>query len=146
MIVLLFGQPASGKTTIADALMLRIFDKKAVRIDGDKWRDVTENKDYSMKGRIANLKSAFDMAIYLEKEGFLPVLSFVAPYQELRTYLDKKSDLYEVYLVYDEDRGRNERFVKDFEEPKHENHIKINTSHYSISECVDKIFNYITSI
>ena len=91
MIVLLYGQPASGKTTIADAF---IEDKQIcdffwnfIRIDGDKWRDVTQNKDYSKEGRVKNLKGAFDMALYLEKEGYTPILSFVTPYQELRNYL-----------------------------------------------------------
>lgn len=145
MIVLFYGQPASGKTTLADAVANRYkHDPLIIRIDGDKWREVTDNKDYSKAGRIANLKGAFDMAVYLEKEGFIPILSFVAPYQDLRAYLDAKSDLYEIYLTYDEDRGRNERFVADFEEPQHENYLKLNTSYLSLEECVDKTLNFVT--
>ena len=77
MIVLLFGQPASGKTTLADKFEYN----NQIRIDGDRWRDITQNKDYSKEGRLKNLKGAFDMALYLEKEGFLPILSVVTPYE-----------------------------------------------------------------
>jgi adenylylsulfate kinase len=142
MIILFYGQPASGKTTLADALSERIF-AKSVRIDGDKWRDITQNKDYSKEGRVKNLKGAFDMAIYLEREGFLPILSFVTPYEELRQYLnDKSQHLVEIYLEYNEDRGRNKNFAIDFEIPKMEC-LRINTSELSILDCVTKVMNYI---
>jgi adenylylsulfate kinase len=98
MIILFYGQPASGKTTLADALVNQSneYNKNYwdyfIRIDGDKWRDVTNNKDYSKEGRLTNLKGAFNMALYLELEGFTPVLSFVTPYEELRQYLQSKSE------------------------------------------------------
>ena len=142
MIILLYGQPASGKTTIADAF---IEDKQIcdffwnfIRIDGDKWRDVTQNKDYSKEGRVKNLKGAFDMALYLEKEGYTPILSFVTPYQELRNYLKENAkDLIQICLEYNEDRGRNDRFANDFE--LSENDFRINTSIFKINECVSKV-------
>ena len=88
MIILFFGQPASGKTTLAKEFQQgQVSTFKYPHIDGDKWRDITKNKDYSKEGRIANLKGAFDMALYLEKEKYTPILSFVTPYEELRKYL-----------------------------------------------------------
>ena len=92
MVVLFFGQPASGKTTIADFFVDTIqkegdYFYDFIRIDGDKWRDITKNKDYSKEGRERNLKGAFDMAIYLETQDFIPVLSFVTPYEDMRKYL-----------------------------------------------------------
>jgi len=142
MIVLLYGQPASGKTTIANAFIedkqISEFFWSFIRIDGDKWRDVTQNKDYSKEGRVKNLKGAFDMALYLEKEGYTPILSFVTPYQELRNYLkDNAKDLIQICLEYNEDRGRNDRFASDFE--LSENDFKINTSIFNINECVCKL-------
>ena len=120
MIVLFFGQPASGKTTLANALKRKIsdifsylvvkskwelpiefkkFSSHSIMIDGDRWRDVTQNKDYSKEGRLRNLKGAFDMALYIEKEGFIPILSFVTPYDELRQYLKDNADNFvEIYL------------------------------------------------
>lgn len=125
MIILLFGQPASGKSTLANELIKRL--ESSINIDGDKWREITKNKDYSKEGRQRNLKGAFDMALYLEKEGYLPVVSFVTPYQELRDYLKlNATDLIQVHLIYQEDRGRNDRFAPDFEFPENEI-ITINT-------------------
>jgi adenylylsulfate kinase len=144
MIVLFFGQPASGKTTLAQAFIKERVSCKYVHIDGDKWRDITKNKDYSKEGRLRNLKGAFDMAIYLEKEGFTPILSFVTPYQELRNYLLQNSaSLYQIYLSYNLDRGRNMNFATDFEEPN-QNCLHIDTSEMSIYDCVGKIKDYIS--
>jgi adenylylsulfate kinase len=142
MIILFLGQPASGKTTLADELYKRIWHESlfaAIRIDGDKWRDVTKNKDYSKEGRVKNLKAAFDMAIYLEKDGYIPILSFVTPYEELRNYLKENSNyLIQIYLTYNEDRGRNNNFAIDFEEPS-DCLLKINTSETLIQDCIEMI-------
>jgi adenylylsulfate kinase len=152
MIILFYGQPAAGKTTLADELYKRLqsfikfteyfHEYRFVRIDGDKWRDVTNNKDYSKEGRNNNLKGAFNMAIYLEKEGFIPILSFVTPYEEVRKYLRENSNqVVEIYLEYQGDRGRNERFAVDFEQPEGYD-IKINTTYRSVSDCVDEVIDF----
>jgi adenylylsulfate kinase-like enzyme len=145
MIILLYGQPASGKTTLSNELMKNYEKKDAIQIDGDKWRDVTKNKDYSKEGRNRNLKGAFDMALYLEREGYIPILSFVTPYEEYRKYLlDNSAQLFEIYLFYNEDidRGRNGYFAKDFETPRR-NFLSLNTSVFSVEQCVNEILNYI---
>jgi len=138
MIILFYGQPASGKTTLANEFS-KIF-VNPVLIDGDRWREVTNNKDYSKEGRTRNLKGAFDMALYLEREGFASILSFVTPYTELRSYLyDNADNVYCIYLKYNEDRGRNMNFAKDFEEGFFD--LELDTTKYSIEECIDKIKN-----
>jgi adenylylsulfate kinase len=146
MIILFFGQPAAGKTTLANRLYEEIWGNScagAIRIDGDKWRDITKNKDYSKEGRIRNLKGAFDMALYLEKDDYIPILSFVTPYEELRTYLrENAKNLVEIYLEYSEDRGRNGNFAKDFEKPIG-NYLSIDTSAESIDDCTNKVMNYL---
>lgn len=148
MIILLFGQPASGKTTLSN-LLFRHYSRDSfwlsnpVRIDGDRWRDVTQNKDYSREGRMRNIIGAFDMALYLEKEGFTPIISLVTPYEQLRDYLrSKATKIALIYLYYEGDRGRNDRFVPDFEQPQG-NYLKINTSAHSTEDCVHNIHNYI---
>ena len=164
MIILFFGQPASGKTTLANALKKKIsdifshlvvkskwdlplsfkkFSSHSIMIDGDRWRDITKNKDYSKEGRLRNLKGAFYMALYLEKEGYIPILSFVTPYDELRQYLkDNASNFVEIYLEYNEDRGRNKNFAQDFEVPTIDC-LKLNTTKEDIEICLTKTINYI---
>ena len=141
MVILIYGQPASGKTTLADKLV-PYMGNNCVRMDGDVWREITKNKDYSKEGRIKNLKGAFDMAIYLSKMAFVPLMSFVTPYEELRQYLNDNCNLIEIYLEYNEDRGRNNNFAKDFEIPKIDC-LRINTSELSIDESMSKVIDYI---
>ena len=139
MIILLFGQPASGKTTLANKFE---YDNQ-ILIDGDRWRDITQNKDYSKEGRLRNLKGAFDMALYLEKEGFLPILSFVTPYEELRQYLNEKSSaLVQIYLTYNTDRGRNSYFATEFDQPSG-SYLHLDTSELDINDCLTKIKEYV---
>lgn len=146
MVILFFGQPASGKTTLANALYDDVWADSlcaAVKIDGDRWRDVTKNKDYSKEGRMRNLKGAFDMALYLEKDDYIPILSFVTPYEELRTYLrENAKNLIEIYLEYSGDRGRNQNFATDFEKPTGK-YLSIDTSAEDIETSLDKVMQYI---
>lgn len=144
MIILFFGQPGSGKTTLASELERVVNIKfsphqKTKWIDGDQWRELTKNKDYSREGRMLNLRGAFDLAIDLESQGYLVILSFVAPYQQLRNYLKENSrQLIQIYLTYDEDRGRNKFFAWDFEAPQDATLI-INTSTRTVEESIEDI-------
>ena len=151
MIILFYGQPASGKTTLADQFYENALLEKPVffiKIDGDKWREITKNKDYSKEGRINNLKGAFNMALYLEDLGFTPVLSFVTPYRELRRYLrENAKGLVEIYLKYSGDRGRNMNFATDFEvHVDDEYSLCFDTSVKSINECTNEIIEFVKKI
>jgi adenylylsulfate kinase-like enzyme len=133
MITVLFGQPHSGKSTIAKQL-------KGHNIDGDSLRDLFLNKDYSKEGRIKNLNRASDIAIYLDSIGYSVILSLVYPYKEARDYLNSLcTEVNWIYLTYDEQRGRESFHVKDFDSPIEENILHLNTSKLSIEECVNKI-------
>ena len=137
MIISIFGQPASGKTTLAKKFIAEGFH----HIDGDHLREMFNNKDYSREGRIRNLNRASDIAKYLHYTNHNVVLSLVYPYEEARDYLSKLSrEVRWIYLIYEEDRGRDEFKVKDFELP-HMNEVDliINTSNTSIEDSVDKI-------
>ena len=83
------------------------------------------------------------MAIYLEKSDYIPVLSFVTPYEELRKYLrENANNLLEIHLEYTGDRGRNKNFAIDFEKPTG-NYLNIDTSIDSIDDSLDKVIQYI---
>lgn len=143
MIIVLFGQPNSGKTTLANKLV-KTFD--LINIDGDLLRWIFNDHDYTRNGRINNLQRASDLAIKYAKMDFNAdvVLSLVYPYQEARDYLNNlHPNIVWIYLTYDGIRGREEYHVKDFDIPK--DVLTINTSDYSINECLNIISNEIGS-
>lgn len=141
MIVVLFGQPHCGKTTLATEILKKCF---AERIDGDDLREIFKNKDYSREGRVKNLNRASDIAHYSNvKRGGPVILSLVYPYKEAREYLNSLTDdVSWVYLTYEGERGRESFHVKDFEEPNEEKALHLDTSKKSVEECVNEILDY----
>ena len=134
MIIVLFGQPHSGKSTLAAELDFH-------NIDGDRLRELFSNKDYSRGGRIKNLNRASDIAHYINSVEDSVVLSLVYPYKEARDYLRSlTNDVLWVYLTYSGERGRENFHVKDSEVPtEEENVLSLDTSKLSIQECVNAI-------
>ena len=151
MIVVLFGQPHSGKTTLGELLKQFLqMEKQNWRadvhhLDGDALRKLYDNTDYSKQGRIANLNRASDIAAYLDSKGLDVVMSLVYPYAEARTYLNSLvPNVKWVYLTYDIERGREKFHVKDFDYPIGEDVVTINTDTSTIEECVNQIKLFIT--
>ena len=137
MIIVLFGQPHCGKSTLAK--MLPDFHN----IDGDKLRDLFQNKDFSREGRIKNLNRASDIAHYLNNNGTNVVLSLVYPYKEARDYLNSlTNDVKWVYLTYEIDRGREKFHVQDFEYPEQGEALYLNTEWMTEEECITEIKQY----
>lgn len=144
MIIVLFGQPHCGKSTLANILTAKL---PADNIDGDDLRELFKNKDYSREGRIKNLNRASDIAHYInyKNEGYSQVvLSLVYPYKEARDYLNSLTeDVAWVYLTYEGERGRENFHVKDFEIPVEESILSLDTSKLSEEECIAVVENYI---
>ena len=145
MIIVLFGQPHSGKSTIANEIIKQT--STFVNIDGDKLRELFANKDYSREGRIRNLNRASDIAHYLHSHGDNITLSLVYPYKEARDYLNSLTeDVVWVFLHYTGERGREQFHVKDFElNLLKENVLSLNTSELSVDQCVDQINKYVNN-
>jgi adenylylsulfate kinase-like enzyme len=142
MIIVLFGQPHSGKSTIANDILEKT--TTFTNIDGDKLRELFVNKDYSREGRIKNLNRASDIAHYMNSIKNNVILSLVYPYKEARDYLRSLTDdVYWVHLTYDGERGRENFHVKDFDYPVDEDILHINTSSLPLESCVQIINNYI---
>ena len=78
MIYWFTGQPHSGKTTLANLLKEKWLPH-AFRIDGDEMRELFSNKDYSEKGRRANIDAAQKIAHYLHNQGKDVIVSLVSP-------------------------------------------------------------------
>jgi GTPase SAR1 family protein len=142
MIIVLFGQPHSGKSTIANKILET--STSFTNVDGDKLRELFANKDYSREGRIKNLNRASDIAHYLNSTGEDVILSLVYPYKEARNYLNSlTTDVIWVYLIYEGTRGRENFHVKDFDIPSDENVLSLDTSKLSLDECFRLVQNQI---
>jgi adenylylsulfate kinase-like enzyme len=139
MIYLLYGQPASGKTSLG-VLLAEHIDTPFI-IDGDEFRGMFKNEDYGFSGRRKNIRAANAVATYLNKKGkdgnwkaiyvdvddgwkshpinkeTHVVICLVNPYEQFRDELkeDNEGEVLEVLLKSDREL-RKEYHVEDFEE------------------------------
>ena len=81
MVYLITAKAGAGKTHYAEALAKELQEEGyQVRIlDGDTFRKKTKNKDYTDKGRIANLIKAARQAREWEWDGYMVICAFVSP-------------------------------------------------------------------
>ena len=120
MIYVLYGQPGSGKTTLSQLLSTQIqhrFDgNEAVIIDGDEFRKIFNQTDYSPKGRKNNIRAANSVATYISKVNTVDVIvALVNPYEHLRAELKaNNSQVVEIHLWSNRDL-RREYHVDNFE-------------------------------
>jgi len=145
MIIWLTGQPGSGKTTLANELMVNIqsgnVNLKLINLDGDDLRSINKNKDYSKEGRIKNISTAISIVRFLANKNYICIISIVAPYKFLRDELKDEFPFLEVYLHTSEVRGRENYFAKDYEIPTDSNTLSIDTGKLTIKESTDEILN-----
>ncbi len=152
MLIWLLGISGSGKTTIAQELK-KHFDKTGIKsfiIDGDIVRDFYDNDlGYSKEDRVANIKRIMLSAYLLEKNGIIPIVANISPFEFLRDFARKKFDNYlEVYLKRDIQNIINKDFVYKesknvvgvdmvFDEPTKPS-LTLDTGVFSLDVCVKK--------
>jgi adenylylsulfate kinase-like enzyme len=154
MIYWFTGQPAAGKTILAnllkDYLESKVNEKdpnkryKVYRIDGDDMRELFSNKDYSIKGRVENVGTAQRIAHYLHNQGEDVIVSLVAPYldqrEDFKTLLG--SNIKEIYVHTSEARERDHWKAIAYIGPQ-ENFINIDTTNDTPEESLKRILDEI---
>jgi adenylylsulfate kinase-like enzyme len=135
MIIWFYGQPGSGKTTLAKELMTSI---DAIHIDGDEIREVFQNKDYSKEGRMKNLTLINNIVRFLDYKNNNVIVSVVAPFKEVRDQILDLNTKY-FYVHTSKIRGREQNFAQDFEIT--ESDVKLDTTNKTIKEVIDEVLN-----
>jgi adenylylsulfate kinase-like enzyme len=142
----LTGQPGSGKTTLANAVIDILSKKnpdiKIINLDGDDLRNINKNQDYSKEGRIKNISTAISIMRFLSNKKYNCIVSIVAPYAFLRDELKEDFSFLEVYLHTTEIRGRENFFAKDYEIPNDLQTLKLDTGKLSVDEAVEQILSH----
>ena len=140
MIYWLTGQPGAGKTVLAKML----FKNKLLdyHIDGDDLREITNNKNYGIEGRVQNVATAQKIAHYLNTKGDDVVVSLVSPYIDQREEFKKilRDELIEIYVHTSEERGREQYHVEGYQQPLN-NFIDVDTTHDTPEESYRKIIS-----
>lgn len=151
MIVVLFGQPHSGKSTLGIILgeslnRLPVEYQNQYHIDGDELRQIFKNNSYDKEGRLKNLQNAANIAHFLNAtEMCLVIVSVAFPYKEARDYFRGLTEnIRFVHLHYTEPRGREKNHIQDFDLPMDEEVLSLNTDTLDKQQCLDKIIKYIT--
>jgi adenylylsulfate kinase len=127
MIYWFTGQPAHGKTVLANMLKEKL--PNAFRIDGDEMRELFTNKDYTINGRVINVGTAQRIAHYLHNQGHDVIVSLVAPYIDQREDFKKLlgKGIKEIYVHTSEPRERDHFKAIAYVAPQ-ENFIDIDTT------------------
>jgi adenylylsulfate kinase len=164
-LIWLTGLSGSGKTTIAKAMLAKLQSEghSAMILDGDEIRDIFKNNGFDKEARVKHNQDVGKMAVYLQSQGIIPIVSLISPYAEARDYVRSISkDFTEIYvntpLSVCEERDvkglykkvRNGE-IKDFtgvhasapyEVPKNPD-ISLTTEGFSVDNCVDIVLKHI---
>jgi adenylylsulfate kinase-like enzyme len=102
MVIWIIGISGSGKSTLGNMLK-KHFDEKKIKsqiIDGDVVRSFFEDDlGYSVEDRKQNIKRILLASYFLEKNGVIPIICNIGPFESLRIFArDKFKDYVQIYL------------------------------------------------
>jgi len=140
MIIWITGQPCSGKSTLAKKLSECFVESSPRIIDGDTFRNLTENNDYSEKGRRLNVERIMITALNEQNYYNHVIVAAVSPFKDQRDWIKNKTNVKEIYLT--SSRQREGRMV-DYYSPPTDNYLHIDTDTHSVVETQLKALTYI---
>ena len=146
--LLLTGEPNSGKSTLAYALVQKRL-RNTLIIDGDKHREAQflgEKLGFTREDILKNNDHVIKLAKFAQDQGFNVLIPQIAPYVEQRLRMRAKlKNFYEVFLDCSRDvRGERANFTDTsliYEKGYYD--ILISTDSELIDECVDQILEYL---
>lgn len=142
-IIWITGQPGSGKTTLANALVERFEygTSGAVLFDGDDLRRTSFNFDYSEAGRRRNIRHAQRLAATAQVS--IVIVAMVSPYRDLRELLKSTHPrVIECYTHRASKTSKDRYHVANYEPPL-ENFVDLDTDALSLTECVERVMQEI---
>jgi adenylate kinase family enzyme len=139
MIIWITGQHNAGKTTLAKALQLEIklHGYSVLHIDGDQWRDVWNDHDYSEEGRLRNVRRAMAVAELFEDESTIVICSFISPNRAQREWLKSMGRTLEVYVYTTRRTTTPVKLAREYQSPQ-QNYITCCTD-ATVRECVGQV-------
>tara|TARA_B100001778_G_scaffold305594_1_gene284330 strand:+ start:170 stop:778 length:609 start_codon:yes stop_codon:yes gene_type:complete len=165
-VIWMTGLSGSGKTTIAKEVEKKLFSHGILTqiLDGDNIRaGINNNLDFSLKGREENIRRIAEVSKLFINCGIVTINCFVSPTIAIRESVKKiigKKDIIEVYInasletcekrdtkgLYKKARKGE---IKNFTgisapfEPPINPELEINTSKLSVTECTQKVLDYV---
>ncbi|WP_321470603.1 adenylyl-sulfate kinase [Halarcobacter sp.] len=160
------GLSGSGKSTIANAVEKQLFNRgiKTYLLDGDNVRHGL-NKDlgFSESDRVENIRRIGEVSKLFVDAGLITLTAFISPFRSdrqiarslvgydefIEVFIDTPLDVCEkrdpkgLYKKARDGAIKNFTGIDSPYEAPQEPQIHINTNKLSISECVDKVINYL---
>ena len=141
--LLITGEPNSGKSTIAYALVQKRL-RNCLIIDGDKHREMQflgEKLGFTREDILKNHEHVIKMALFAQAQGFNVIIPQIMPYKEQRAIHRKVQNVYEVYLGCPKSERANRPNYRDSELVYEQGlpDLYLYTNSETIDECVDSI-------
>lgn len=148
------GQAGAGKTVLAHLMKKQLYDfyfahgeieKKIVIIDGDDIRELWNNTDYSIDGRMKNVDFVQKLCIFLMKNDIIPIVCMVSPFALQRRFFCEENGGVEVFVHCDEIRGREQFHVDYYELPLIDNNVSfsIDTTNKTNNQSFEELWKTI---
>jgi len=161
------GLSASGKSSVANALARKLFERgnQAFVLDGDNVRHGLNNDlGFDETSRKENIRRIGEVAKLFVESGQIVLTAFISPYRQDRQVvrqLVEDGEFLEIYVRCSVDtceqrdpkglykKARNAEIANftgisaPYEEPEHPEFI-LDTERYSIEECVEQLTTFLT--
>ena len=162
-VIWLTGLSGSGKTTIANDLIIKLKKKSIVPVllDGDIIRDAIKQHGFDEDSRKRHNLNVGYISSLFEKQGIVVVVSLISPYDDVRNEVRKMcNNFVEVYVATDlqtcikrDSKGLYKKAqageIKDFTGisapyyPPLNPEIKMDTSKMNVDACSNLILNFL---